>query len=98
MTSCSGGLRSTTYDAENRRWESRTLCMPSQATKNRSASYSGTACRLGSPCSWASLSYGLRGLGAIYLFQVVRKASVGRRGLSPPLAEHNLDAYLAKAQ
>jgi hypothetical protein len=68
--------------------------------KDRSASYSGTACRLGSPCSRVSLSYsyGLGGLGATYLFQAVRKASVSRRGLSPPLAEHNLDAYLAKAQ
>ena len=66
--------------------------------EDRSASYSGTACRLGSPCSRASLSYGLRGLGATYLFQAVRKASVGRRGLSPPLTAHNLDAYLAKAQ
>jgi hypothetical protein len=66
--------------------------------EDRSAPYSGTACRLGSPGARASLSYGLGGLGATYLFHAIRKASVGRRGLSPPLAEHNLDAYLAKAQ
>jgi hypothetical protein len=64
----------------------------------RSASYSGTACWLGSPCSCASLSYGLGGLGATYLFEAVRKARVDRRGFSPPLSEDNLDAYLAKAQ
>ena len=66
--------------------------------EDRSAPYSGTSCRLGSPCSRTSLSYGLGGLCATYLFQAVRKASAGRWDLSPPLSEHNLDAYLAKAQ
>jgi hypothetical protein len=66
--------------------------------EDRSAPYSGTSCRLSSPCSRASLSYGLGGLWVTYLFQVVRKASAGRRDLSPPLSEHNLGAYLTKAQ